>query len=165
MGQVKQIARTFNKLTTPEQKPVVPDSPLKDPLKDALKGQPILGRASSPGTESVKSGQEGPSLKAIIEDASEAILDEGGTDVTTYEAFVAAIADLVGADAVAAAGKELMMEVKASDKRVARSFSDTVKGHGGAAWIPPRLRNEEEEEEEDEEDLEKPVAKPAVETD
>jgi hypothetical protein len=143
---------------------------LKDSLKDDLIKQPKL--KASPGDETESQAAVTKStrghMKSFIDDAKEAVLKKGGTDKATYDAFADTVSDALDPTSAAAATKELMMEVNAADKRVARSFADTVDGHGGAAWMSPKSLGTEEEEEEEEKDdksLKTPVVAPTVEKD
>lgn len=163
MGLVKQATRTFKRLLQRGERPAPPESNLKDPLTDDLNKQPKLDPAAMPENESApaRSESDGPNVRALVEDAVDQIVDEGGTDVHTYEAFAETVAETLGPDAVSGATDDLLMEVKAADKRVARSFADTVKGHGGAAWSYGADEEEEEgaEAEEPKAKKKKPAAK------
>lgn len=161
MSQVKVAARMLKGQSLEAVKAPVPPSPLKDSLKDDLIKKPDMKAAPGDETESLSARTKSTRahMKTFIEDAKRQVIETGGAERATYDAFADTVGDALDPASAAAATKELMMEVQATDKRVARSFVDTVEGHGGGAWIAPKLpvaagRDEEEEEEEE-------AAKPA----
>lgn len=160
MGLVKNAVRVFKSLTAPSVKAPPPDKNLVDPLVDDLKTVSPLEPASAPETESPTARAADPSaqLQALIDEATDVIIDNGGTAIETYDAFAETMTAIAGPEGVQAAKTDLMSAVQAADKRVARSFADTVKGHGGAGFLPSRSDEEEEEEEEESEaDVEPPA--------
>jgi len=148
MTWVKQARQMLTGLNKPDAKAKPADSPLKDSLKDDLHAQPQLKPAAK--------APDADGVSTLVKKVKDRVIDQGGTDAKVHDALVKTVSRFAGDEAAARASQELVAEVRAADKRVGRSFADTVAGDGGAASIvpaiaPTRLRGDDEEEDEEEE--------------